>query len=166
MLLNPWLLLGVVLAFAGSNAWSFYEGKHYATISVEAASKQAADKAASDARADAAIDYGVQQDIALEQQRHELLSETHHNLVVKSITKDRIVREQTIADGGAVDCTTPSGTFRVLLDSIRASNQGAIAAPGAGHGAVSGSNGASGPDPGSDGVRTGQHGVDPLDVSK
>lgn len=166
MLLNPWVLLGVALAFLGSNGWSFYEGRHYATISIQAAQKQAADKAASDAKADAVIDYGVQQDIALEQQRHELLAETHQNQVVIAITKDRIIREQQAASGVAVDCNASPATFSLLLGSIRASNQGAFNAPVAGNGSVSGSNGASGPVAGSDAVRTGQHGVDPLNVPK
>lgn len=167
-MLNPWVLLGIVLAFAGSNAWSFHEGRHYSTISIEAGQKQAADKAAAEAKANAEIDYGVQQELALEQQRHELLSETHHNLVVEAITKEKVIRQQQppVATGGAIDCNTPSGTFRVLLDSIRASNKGAAPATGAGDGAVSGGNGTSGPVAGSDAVRTGQHSMDPLDVSK
>lgn len=165
-MLNPWILLGIVLAFLGSNGWSFYEGRHFATVSVQAAQKQAADKAASDAKADAVIDYGVQQDIALEQQRHELLAETHHNVVVTAITKDRVVRAAQAASGVVVDCNASPATFGVLLGSIRASNEGAFNAPVAGNGAVSGSNGASGPVAGSDAVRTGQHSVDALHVPK
>ena len=165
-MLNPWVILGLVLFFAGTNFWSFHEGEKQDQLTVKAATAAAAAKAASDARADAAIDYGVQQDIALDQQRHELLEETHHNVVVTAIASDKARRVQQAASGVAVDCNATPATFSVLLDSIRASNQGAFNSPGAGNGAVSGSNGASGPVAGSDAVRTGQHGVDPLNLPK
>lgn len=140
---------------------------------MEAAQKVAADKAASDARADAAIDYGVQQDLALAQQKHDLLQQTQQQLVAAAIAKDKALRTakaaQLLASGASaasVDCNATPDTFSVLINSIRASNNGAVNSPGAGNGAVPSSNGASGPVAGSDAVRTGQHGVDSVNVPK
>lgn len=170
MALNPWVLLGLLLAFAGSNGWSFYEGRHYGTITIQAAQVAAVDKAASQATAEVKVDYAKQQELALEQQRHELLSETHQNLVVRTITQDKLVRVAAVkaaaASGVIVDCDMPASSFSVLIDSIRASNQGSVTTPGAVYGAVPSSNGASGSHAGSDAVRTGQHGMDPINVPK
>ncbi|NUX58647.1 hypothetical protein FSB65_35625 [Paraburkholderia sp. JPY418] len=146
-------MIALVL-FIGASVASFLKGEQYEHTRSVAAQTVAVDQAVSEAKANAAIDYGVQQQLALEAQAREL---THQQ-------KSHSVAVAVAADRSAADCKLGAPAYGVLLDSLDSSNADSAATPGAGNGPVSAGDAAGRPDAGSSGVRTGQHGVDPLDV--
>lgn len=151
---NPYVILFSLAVFLASIVGAFVKGEDYQATRAEAAQKVAVDKAVADEKANAAIDYGAQQEIALENQKRDLLHSQ----------KSRNVAVAVAADKSAVTCGLAPSTYGVLLDSIDSSNADSAAAPGAGNGPVPAGNAAGRRDAGSGDVRPGQHGLDPLDV--
>lgn len=151
---NPWEILIALALLLASVTGAFIKGEAYQATRSEAAQKAAVDKAVSDAKANAAIDYGVQQQLALENQKRDLLhSQKSHSVAVA-----------VAADKSAADCKLGAPAYGVLLDSLDSSNADSAATASAGNGGVPAGNAAGRPDAGSADLRTGQHGVDPLDV--
>lgn len=153
-MLNPWVILTLVLAFLGASGVSFEIGRKIEVQAEKAAQDDAVKQAVEEAKANAEIDYGVQQQLALEKQKHDLLAQQKHSKVQTAIA----------ADPASVSCKSSPATFSVLLDSIRSSNVGADAAPSASDGAVPGSNGTNGPNVGSDAIRARLNGVDTINL--
>lgn len=152
--MNPYIIIGLLVFFGGSNFWSFETGRKIENTAQHAANEKAVTDALTQAKTDAEIDYGVQQQLALDKQKHDLLAQQKHTKVQAAIA----------ADPASVACKSAPATFSVLLDSIRASNAGAAPATGASDGAVSSSNGTPGPDSGSDPIRSRLNLVDAFHV--
>lgn len=152
-MINPWVILGVIAVWLASIAGTYYEAAKITENRITAAQMKATDKAVADAKADAEVDYGVQQQLALEAQKHDLLKTQKHAGVVKA----------TQADPASVSCRMSDATFSVLNDSLTAADAASPAASAV-DGAVPGVNPSGRPKLGGGDVRAGQHGVDPLDV--
>lgn len=151
---NPYALLIGLAAWFFSSAAAFNVGVHYNATRTAAALEKAVAAAVADAQEKAAIDYGVQQQLALEAQKRELLHSQKSRAVVVAVA----------ADKSAADCKLGAPAYGVLLDSLDSANGASGAAAGAGDGAVPAGGAAGRQQPGGGGVRTGQHGVDALDV--
>lgn len=153
-MLNPWEILILTALFLGSVATSFVKGETYQETKTEAAQKVAVDKAVDDAKAEAAIDYGVAQQLALEQQKRDLLHAKTSRKLAVAIT----------ADKSAADCKLAPSTLSVLDSSIDAANGVTAGAPGASDNAVPAGGQAGRLIAGGSVVRAGLNRVDPLDV--
>jgi len=147
--MNPYILLAGGVVYAASCTGAYFYGQHAEKNAVEAGQKAALVEAASEARANAEIDYSVQQELALEKQKHELLAQQKTRTVYKTVT----------ADKGAADCRLNDQSYSVLLDSIRAAN-GASSPASASDGAVPASNGANGLQPSGGSDSAGRNSVD------
>lgn len=153
-MLNPWEILILTALFLASVTTSFVKGENYQETKTEAAQKVAVDKAVDDAKAEAAIDYGVAQQLALEQQKRDLLHATNSHKLAVAIT----------ADKSAADCKLAASTFSVLSGSLDSANGVTPSTPSASDNAVPSGDQAGRLIAGGSVVRAGQHGLDPLDV--
>lgn len=151
---NPWVILAAVIFWGASVTGAFIKGEGTQHTKEVAAAKDQQDQAVQQAKDEAAIDYGVAQTLALEQQKRELLRATNSGKVAKVLATDK----------AAVNCRLGDDSFSVLRNSLSAANGAASSPASASDGAVPAGSDTGRPVTGSGDVRTGQHVVDPLDV--
>lgn len=154
MLPNPWLILGAVILWLASVTGAFIKGESFQQTKDTAAAKTQLDSALKDAKANWDASYQAQLQIEKRKQKNEVVHQKHSRSVAVALS----------ADPHARDCKLAIPSFGVLRDSIRASNGTTDAAASGSDVAVPASDGAAGREPGGGGVRTGQHGVDAIDV--
>jgi hypothetical protein len=153
--LNPWEILIVGVLFIAAVVASFVKGENYQETKTEASQKAAVDQAVSEAKANAAIDYGVAQQLALEQQKRELLKTKSQKTLAVAIA----------ADKSAVTCRLADSTLGVLRSSLDAADGiNPVSAPSASNPPMPASDPPGRRKPGSAGVRAGLNRVDPLDM--
>lgn len=146
MIPNPWLILGVVLAFAASNWYSYVTGGEHKEN--EIAAKANTERAAliENANKNAVIDMGAAADAERDRQKARQKSLENRHALELDIERRATAAAKTDAKGCPVarSCDLDDGSFGLLIDAVRTANGAPPGGTGLLPGGVPASTGAGG----------------------
>ena len=117
--LNPYLIIGALLAVIGSAAIGYSQGAKHATAAAKAAHADAMDRALTQARENAVIDMQAAAEAA------EARQQVRVQFVDRIKTVQQVIREHA----PPADCRLPDPAIGLLNDAIGAANAAASAKP-------------------------------------